>query len=172
MQGLGAASCPAPNLCPRGAGIGRQTGTTTGGTFSAQVIPLAGLPYQSLSGLPAFGIDSLSQTAQVWNLEYSGGTYSGPITVTFHYDPSLLSPALQANPQSMHMVHFSSVTQQWEILPGIVDTVNDTITVTTNSLSPLIPVSVPEPGSAVLGVSAIGVAATLSWLRKRRNERS
>lgn len=149
-------------------------GTSTGGTFSAQVIPLAGLPYQSLSGLSAFGISSLSQNAQVWNLEYSGGTYSGPITVTLHYDPSLLTPDLQAHPENIHIAHFNSLSQQWEILPnvGAVDTVHDTITVMTTSLSPLMPVSVPEPSSAVLGVTAICGAAALAWVRKRRSQRT
>ncbi len=47
---------------------------TPGGTFSAQQIPLAGLPFASLGELPAFGINSLSQNAQVWDVQYTGGT--------------------------------------------------------------------------------------------------
>lgn len=139
-------------------------GTTAGGTFSAQVIPLAGLPYQSLSGLTAFNVGS---SPQAWNVEYTGGTYSGPITLTFGYDPSLLSPFLQANPQDITIEHFNTVTQSWENLGGVLGPGN-TITVTTNSLSPFVVAqAVPEPSTfalAGLGLVGLGLAA-----RRKRN---
>ncbi len=139
------------------------------GTFSAQQIPLAGLPLDSLSGLPALGLTSLSQDAQVWNVAYSGAI-NGSVQLTFDYDPSRLTPAEQADPSRLSIAHFREDTKQWEILHGTVDPVNHTITVTTTSLSPfLLTSSVPEPSAFALAL--LGVTAGTFFRRRFVNRR-
>ena len=80
--------------------------------------------------LPTFDTPNGTIT-QLWNLTYSG-THNGRIKLVFHYDASLLPPGYDESKLTIR--HFTNGA--WEQLVGRVDTVNDTITVTTASLSP------------------------------------
>ena len=80
--------------------------------------------------LPAFDTPDGTIT-QLWNLTYSG-THNGRITLKFHYNAALLPPGYDETKLTIR--HFTN--GQWEQMVGLVDTVNDIITVTTESLSP------------------------------------
>ncbi|MBL9146059.1 MAG: putative Ig domain-containing protein [Verrucomicrobiaceae bacterium] len=80
--------------------------------------------------LPTFDTPNGTVT-QLWNLTYSG-THNGRIKLVFHYDATLLPPGYDESKLTIR--HFTNGA--WEQLVGRVDTVNDTITVTTASLSP------------------------------------
>lgn len=80
--------------------------------------------------LPSFDTPNGTVT-QLWNLTYSG-THNGRIKLVFHYDATLLPPGYDESKLTIR--HFTNGA--WEQLVGRVDTVNDTITVTTTSLSP------------------------------------
>lgn len=69
--------------------------------------------------------------SQVWNLQYTG-TYSGKIKLTFAYDPALLPAGFDQTKLTIYHFHAGA----WEQLVGLINPVNHTITVTTDSLSP------------------------------------
>jgi hypothetical protein len=99
---------------------------------------------------------------EAWDVSESGG-YSGLITLVFQYDPSLLLPGIDQS--QLEIWHYTNGSWQ---LPAneVVNTTNDTITVTVSSLSPfaLGAASVPEPVS--LGL--ILPAAAVGLLRRRK----
>jgi hypothetical protein len=84
--------------------------------------------------------------AQFWELEFDG-EYSGSIILKFAYDSSLLPEGYDE--MDLDIFHFTG--GNWEAMEGVVDPVDDTITVTTNSLSPfMLGEAVPEPSSAAM----------------------
>ena len=85
------------------------------------------------------------ETLQYWDLHYSGAL-AGPATVSFGFDPTLVTPGLPLG--IWHYVEGPG----WEFLGGTV--AGNTITVTTNSFSPfaLGAAPVPEPSTYLLGV--------------------
>ncbi len=102
----------------------------------------------------------LAGDAQFWSIDVEDGTYTGPITLTFQYDPALLPPGL--NLSDLVMLHHT--TNGWETLaPTAVDPINHTVTVQTNSLSPFMLGMVPEPGTAVLLVLALPILLRRRW---------
>ncbi len=136
---------------------------TTPGTFAAQQISsLSGLPLAAVSGLANFGITSLSQDVQIWDLQYTGAI-SGPVTVTVAYDPSRLTPAERADPSILRIEHYNTVIGAWESLP-ILNVTDSTITFTTTSFSDVM--MVPEPATAVL--AALGGLAVVALRRRQR----
>ena len=80
--------------------------------------------------LPTFDTPGGAVT-QLWNLTYSGA-HNGLIKLVFHYNAALLPPGYDESKLTIR--HFTN--GQWEQMVGKVDTVNDTITITTASLSP------------------------------------
>jgi hypothetical protein len=141
----------------------------TPGTFSAEQIPLeglstAGVSAESLNHAFALSLNSFGGAQgvqQVWNVEYSG-QLNGPVTLTFDYDPSTLPAGTDQT--KLGIWHFISSLDQWQF-GGTVDTVNHTITVTTNSFSPFV-LGVPEPSSLVL--AAFGFIGLAAWCSRRR----
>ena len=89
---------------------------------------------------------------QLFNVEYSG-TLEGPLQLSFNYDPSLLPEGFdEAN---LRVFHWTGT--EWENLGGVVDAANNTITVTTNSLSPFAVAAVPEPETYALMLAGLGL---------------
>lgn len=76
-----------------------------------------------------FTFQTPSQPAQLWKVEFSG-TYAGAITLNFGYDPTLLPPGFGA--EGLAIYHYTGST--WVKLPGVVNTVTNTITVSTTAL--------------------------------------
>jgi hypothetical protein len=100
-------------------------------------------------------------TMQLFEVAYSGD-FDGPLELAFNYDPSLLPEGFDED--NLRIYHWTGT--EWENLGGVVDTANNTITVTTNSLSPFAVAAVPEPETYALmlaGLGLVGVAA-----RRRR----
>lgn len=82
-------------------------------------------------------------TVQLYEVEYDG-TFDGDLTLVFGYDASLLPPGF--DPLDLRMYHYYSGA--WHDLAGTVDPVAQTITITTDRLSPFAVGTVPEPAAA------------------------
>jgi hypothetical protein len=142
-----------------------------GGEFSAYTgqASLAEVLGGDVSGLAPIDFLLPGNTFQYWNLEYTGTLGSGA-TVTFGYDESLLLPG--TNESALAIYHFHN--GQWTPQSGVVDPVNNTITVAGITgfsdwglgLAAEQVAAVPEPSSfVVFGLSLIGGAVAL---RRRR----
>jgi hypothetical protein len=142
-----------------------------GGEFSAYTgqASLSEVLGGDVSGLVPIDFLLPGNTFQYWNLEYTGTLGSGA-TVTFSYDESLLLPG--TNESALAIYHFHN--GQWTPQSGVVDPVNNTITVagiTSFSdwglgIGAAQVAAVPEPSSFVIfGLSLIGGAVAL---RRRR----
>jgi hypothetical protein len=107
-----------------------------------------------------FALPTIGGLVQTWDLSFSG-TFSGPASLTFHYDPSTLLP--DTDPSQLEIQHFTN--GQWVALIGTVNSTAETITVSTNSLSPFVLAEVPEPSTLTLVV--VGGLALLVRLRSR-----
>lgn len=139
--------------------------STTGGIFTvthaietfANVADPAN-PYGA--GTPTFVLPA--GVVQIWDLVFSDGSFTGPVQLVFHYDPTGLT--LQEE-LALHIFHYTN--DQWTVLPGTVDPDLDTIAITTDSFSPfaLGRLAVPEPAS--LSLLALGTLTILSRHRRR-----
>lgn len=78
----------------------------------------------------AFSFPTLSGITQLWQMQFSG-TSSGPIDLTFAYDPALLPQGF--DPQLLCVRQFDG--QAWQNLGGVVDTNHHTIRVRAFSLT-------------------------------------
>lgn len=121
---------------------------------------------QGLFASPNFDFGSVMQ---LWNLEFSG-SFNGAVQLVFHYDPSLL---FGLNESELAIYHYNG--HSWDLLPSVLDPINDTITVTTLSLSPFavgkgenIVRPVPEPTTMLTGGLGLGLLAYLGLRRARR----
>lgn len=102
----------------------------------------------------------------LWELEYDG-SFSGLLTLTFGFDPTLLPPGVDAS--QLRIYHWSNGA--WVDLGGRFDLATGTITVSTDSLSPfaLGVAAVPEPGTLLLmlgGVLVLGRRLRRTPLRR------
>lgn len=91
--------------------------------------------------------------SQVWNLQYTGA-YTGKIKLVFAYDPALLPAGFDQTKLTIYHYHGGA----WEQLIGLVDAVNHTITVTTDSLSPFM-LGVPSANAIPKMAQAAGAPA-------------
>jgi hypothetical protein len=136
---------------------------TTAGTLSVQEIPTTGLSYDALQALELetnFQLAGL--TPQIWDVSF-GGQFTGPLTLTFGYDESLLGGVPEAN---LFMWHFDDALNDWEQIFGSIDVDLNTITISTDSLSPFA-LGVPEPRSFVLAGLGSGLLLVAAWRRRR-----
>lgn len=142
--------------------------SNTGGTFSVQQIPnQTGLPQEALVAAevnPVFAVSTaaLASDPQIWNVDFDGDL-GGTIELVFHYDSSLLPAGLDE--LTLGIWHFNSNTSEWEF-GGTVDPVADTITYSTDNLSPFQLGVVPEPSTVVL--AAMGLVGLAAGGRRRR----
>lgn len=138
---------------------------TTPGSFFAEYSTCDEneLDYRASHGefeMPEFYIPG---TAQLFELDFDG-EFDGAITLTFSYDPTLLGS--NDDESLLKVFHFSD--GRWQDMGGVVDTLNHTITIETESLSPFVigasgPLSVPEPGT----LAVLGLALPLVMRRRR-----
>jgi hypothetical protein len=98
-------------------------------------------------------------TFQLWDIEFAG-TLAGLATLVFGYDDSDLGPFPE---EDLAVYHFTGGA--WVSLGGIVDALNNTITVQTPSFSAFALGVVPEPSTALL--LATGVAGLALYSRRR-----
>ncbi len=119
---------------------------------------------------------------QLWDVDYSG-EFDGPVSLTFSYDETLLTPWYQAREELLGIWHYgaygSGGSKTWRQLTGDVDSVDNTITVTVDGFSPFLlglasgseapATAVPEPSTfALLGIGSI--CMTLAGVRRRRKQ--
>jgi hypothetical protein len=110
-------------------------------------------------------IDFLSAgtSIQLWDLAFDG-IHSGSTTLTFNYDPTLLTGGLDQS--TLYISHFDN--GQWVNIGGVVDVADHTITVSTSSFSPFLlsaPESVPEPSTWVMLSGGCGLIFLLGRRR-------
>jgi hypothetical protein len=112
--------------------------------------------------LPTFDKPSGSVT-QLWHLEYNGA-YTGVIHLTFAYNPALLPEGFDES--TLAIYHYNGSV--WEKLPGTVNTVSNTLTVTTTSLSPFAlgvqpsVISITAAGGTVTGAGTYAQGANVN----------
>ncbi len=94
-------------------------------------------------GDPGFFLPT-NGVVQAWDIDISGDP-AGSISLTFGYDDTNLSVD-ESDLAIYHLLRDGS----FEVLTGIIDEVNNTITVETDSLSPFYLGAVPEPASLAL----------------------
>lgn len=99
-----------------------------------------------------------TQPAQAWSLHFNGDATGDRLIVVSYDDSSILGD--EADVRIRHFVDGVWVTPAGQI----VDTVNNTITFSTDSFSPFVLSTVPEPSSCMLAV--IGVAALIAVRRR------
>jgi len=101
---------------------------------------------------------------QVWNLNFEGDAIgAGGISLVFSYSDVGLSLAEES---ALVIYHFDSGA--WVPLSGTLDTLANTITVNTPSLSPFAVGLVPEPSSVALAAIALGAVVFHAARRRRR----
>lgn len=152
-------------------GISATFDTSTGGTFFAtEVAPGTTDDFQTRVG--PFHLDS-------YEVDFTGDLL-GPVTLTFGYadDPFGVGPVLKDRVEeaALRVYHREDAASPWEELASIVDSANNTITVTTTSLSPFVlggeilsPAPVPSLGAGGLVMLALGFQAI--WLIRARRSR-
>ena len=119
---------------------------STAGTLSATLVAATPAELAASTGQVNFSLPANTTQFQQWNLGFTG-TFTGGAQVTFNYDPSLLAPG--QDPSQLQIYHFDH-SGNWVPLTGVLDSVNHTITVNTDSFSPFALGAVPEPMSCAL----------------------
>jgi hypothetical protein len=120
---------------------------------------IAALVSQGIFSAPNFLIPGT--VTQLFDVNYSG-TFDGAIELSFNYDPTLLPDGFdEAN---LRVFHWTGT--EWESLGGVVDSANNTITVTTSSLSPFAVAAVPEPETYALMLAGLGLVGFAARRRK------
>jgi hypothetical protein len=144
---------------------------TSGGTFSVQQVPnesalsQAAVAAAEVNPIFALSTDTLSANPQIWNVDFSGDLGGASVTLTFHYDPTLLPVGLDE--LTLGIWHFNSNTNEWDF-GGTVDPDADTIAYTTDNFSPFqLGVNVPEPSTLLLAAAGLAVIAGIGRRRRR-----
>jgi hypothetical protein len=113
----------------------------------------------------ALSTESLAVSPQIWNVDFDGDLMGATIELVFHYDTALLP--VGTDESLLGIWHFNSNTNEWEF-GGVVDPLADTITFTTDNLSPFqLGVAVPEPSTLALAGLGLLAGGCVAW-RKRR----
>ncbi len=87
------------------------------------------------------------ETAQLWDMGFDG-SFTGPITLTFTYDPALLGPDIN---EALLGIQHQLPDGSFVLLPVLDrDLDNNTITVSTDGFSSFVLCVVPEPGTLIL----------------------
>ncbi|MCC7407708.1 MAG: DUF3466 family protein [Phycisphaeraceae bacterium] len=106
---------------------------------------------------------SVGDMLQAWDIDFTGEV-GGLVTLTFHYDPSLL-PA-DFDETTLGVLHYTGGV--WESLCVLaIDPEADTITVQTSGFSPFV-LAVPEPSTAPALVIIGGLVMIRRWQRGMR----
>ena len=117
-----------------------------GGTLNVQQIATEGLPHEAIAAIETVAnFKTAGDTPQIWDVSFDG-SFSGPLTLTFGYDPSLLGSVAETD---LFVWHFDGGSGNWEKIFGTVDTELNTITIDADSLSPFA-LGVPEPSTLLL----------------------
>ncbi len=98
---------------------------------------------------------------QLFDLSASGAL-TNPLEITFTYDPGALPEGFDES--LLRVFHWTG--SGWENLGGEVDATNNTISVTTNSLSPFAVAAVPEPATYALMLAGLGLIGFAARLQK------
>ena len=108
-----------------------------------------------LGNFPKFNVTGTSYNGvgQIFDIDASQLTFTGPITITLPFEPS----GVPLNKLSdLKIVHYNTSTNTWEIATNIsIDTNNDTITGTLTSLSP-VTVGIPSSSTTVSTTTGTG----------------
>ncbi len=87
------------------------------------------------------------ETAQLWDMGFDG-SFTGPITLSFTYDPALLGPDIN---EALLGIQHQLPDGSFVLLPVLDrDLDNNTITVSTDGFSSFVLCVVPEPGTLIL----------------------
>jgi len=118
---------------------------TTSGEMAAELFLCAPSDSACLAAVALDPAPSEFQLAgdpiQSWEIEFTG-SFSGNLTLIFHYDPALLDP--NQNEADLQVLHFSNGV--WTAVPGQgVDPIANTIQLTVQSLSPFVLGRVRDP---------------------------
>ena len=137
---------------PSWGGVDVTFDDTSGGDLTAEFTPVpAGPSLQELLADPgSLNFNVGGDPAQLWEIQLDG-SFSGSITLTFQYDDqNLLVPEAD-----LEVAHYEGGA--WVALPKVAqDLVDNTITVTTTSLSPFV---LAGPESSSIGWTFSGTAA-------------
>jgi len=118
-------------------------------------------PDQAPAGL---GIFFAGGEAQVWEIDFSG-TIDGPIELVLSYDDTLFGPDFDESVLGIAHKKDDGTIETFGPDDVLIDDVANTITFTTDSLSPFFLTAVPEPGTVSL------LAVGLAFLGARRRGR-
>jgi hypothetical protein len=139
---------------------------TAGGTLSVTsgidaVSDLSNSNNSYNAGPVDFELPADGSVVQIWDLDYSDSSFTGPVTLVFDFDPAGMTTAQE---EALQVYHYTD--GQWVDIGGVVDLNADTITVETDSFSPFALGVVPEPGS----LSLLSLASGAMLMRRRRKQ--
>ncbi len=130
------------------------------GNFSATPSLLSGTAFGQ-GGTPPpppdFALWGEDSPRQYWDLKFDG-SFTGPANLTFFYDESNLPPGFS---ESVFIIYHHNGAD-WEMLPSVVDSDANSITVSTDSFSPFL-LGVPEPSTP--GLLLLSLLAGMSLRR-------
>ena len=138
---------------------------TSGGTLSVTsgVAHLADLNSSNSynAGPVDFPVPADGSIVQIWDLNFSGGTFTGPAQLVLNFDNSGMTMEQEA---ALHVYHY--VGGQWVDIGGVVDLNADTISISASAFSPfaLGLQSVPEPVSlSLLALASVPILLLRRW---------
>jgi S-layer protein (TIGR01567 family) len=95
----------------------------------------------TVSSTNTWGLHSFSKIGNYYNIDLSGATTTGNITVELGYDPTGVY-----NETGIRLYHWNSGTSVWDDVTTYLDTTNNKVRGNVTSLSPFVPGVPPGPG--------------------------